>query len=143
MRVDKTVLRETAHIAAGEVLLSALMCAGFALCRRFSGAVLGGAALGCAIAVGNFFLMGLSVQAVLGKGDGAAKYMRSSHALLMLLCLALVCAGVLLLKLNALAVILPLLFPTPVILLMRLLGLAPRQEAPSPPAEDGKEESNQ
>ena len=121
-------------------VLCAVMCLVFVLLKSFDRSVLFGALLGWALTVGNFFLMGLSVQAVMGKGDDAAKFMRSSHTLRTLACFVLAAVGIAVLHLNAFAVILPLLFPTPLILLMRALGLAPTDD-PAPEEKEEKGES--
>lgn len=141
MKIDRTILHETLRIAVGVAALCAVMCAVFLILRRFDLSVLLGALLGWAITVGNFFLMGLSVQAVLGKGDAATKFMRNSHTLRTLLCLVLAGVGIAALHLNPFAVILPLLFPTPLILLMRALGLTPKDDAPAPEETEEKGEA--
>ena len=62
IKVQPAVRKETLRIAAGTAVLSAVMLAVFALLGKFDITVLLGALLGSAAAIGNFFLLGLSVQ---------------------------------------------------------------------------------
>ena len=62
MKVQPAVRQETAKIALGTGILTVLMIAVFLIIRRFDWTVLTGALLGCGAAVGNFFLMALTVQ---------------------------------------------------------------------------------
>ena len=62
IKVQETVKRETLRIAAGTLVLTALMVAVFLILGLFEIAGLLGALLGCAVAVLNFFLLALSVQ---------------------------------------------------------------------------------
>ena len=62
--------KETLRIAAGTLLLSAMMVFIFVLLGKFNVTVLAGALLGSAAAIGNFFLLGLSVQAAAEKMNG-------------------------------------------------------------------------
>ena len=62
MKVQAAVKRETGKIAAGVAVLSVLMVAVYLIIGRFSLPVLWGTLLGAAFAIGNFFLMALTVQ---------------------------------------------------------------------------------
>ena len=62
MKVQPAVRQETGKIAIGTAILTVLMIAVFLILRRFDWTVLTGAALGFAAAIGNFFLMALTVQ---------------------------------------------------------------------------------
>lgn len=62
MKVQPAVKQETAKIAAGVAVLSVLMVAVYLIIGRFSLPVLLGTLLGAAFAIGNFFLMALTVQ---------------------------------------------------------------------------------
>ncbi len=64
MKVQPAVQAETKKMAMGVGVLTVLMIAVFLIIRQFDYTVLLGAALGCAAAVGNFFLMALTVQRV-------------------------------------------------------------------------------
>ena len=64
MKVQPAVQAETKKMALGVGVLTVLMIAVFLVIRQFDYTVLLGAILGCAAAVGNFFLMALTVQKV-------------------------------------------------------------------------------
>ena len=66
MKVQPAVQAETKKMALGVGVLTVLMIAVFLIIRKFDYTVLLGAVLGYAAAVGNFFLMGLTVQKVTG-----------------------------------------------------------------------------
>ncbi|MBR3740369.1 MAG: hypothetical protein IKN04_07885 [Clostridia bacterium] len=66
MKVQPAVQAETKKMALGVGVLTVLMIAVFLIIRKFDFTVLLGAILGCAAAVGNFFLMALTVQKVTG-----------------------------------------------------------------------------
>ena len=62
MKVQPAVRQETAKIALGTAVLTLIMISVFMILGRFDWTVLTGALLGWAAAVGNFFLMALTVQ---------------------------------------------------------------------------------
>ena len=62
MKVQPAVRQETARIAAGTAVLTVIMVAVFLILGRFDWTVITGALLGYLAAVGNFFLMALTVQ---------------------------------------------------------------------------------
>ncbi|MBQ9263501.1 MAG: hypothetical protein IJ189_04735 [Clostridia bacterium] len=62
MTIQPVVKQETKKIAVGVLVLTLLMIAVFLIIRKFDYTVLLGALLGSAAAIGNFFLMALSVQ---------------------------------------------------------------------------------
>ena len=62
MKLQPAVRTETKKIAVGTILLTVLMIAVFLVIGQFDYTVLLGALLGCAAAIGNFFLMAVSVQ---------------------------------------------------------------------------------
>lgn len=64
MKVQPAVQAETKKIALGVGVLTVLMIAVFLVIRQFDYTVLLGAVLGYTAAVGNFFLMALTVQKV-------------------------------------------------------------------------------
>jgi len=66
MKVQPAVQAETKKMALGVGVLTVLMIAVFLIVRKFDYTVLLGAVLGYAAAVGNFFLMALTVQKVTG-----------------------------------------------------------------------------
>jgi hypothetical protein len=62
MKIDPAVRKQTGRVAAGTAVLTVLMIAVFLILRKFDYTVLLGAMLGFLTAVGNFFLMALTVQ---------------------------------------------------------------------------------
>ena len=70
MKIQPAVKTETTRIAIGTSILGVLMLAVFLLIGKFDITVLLGAILGCAAAIGNFFLLALSVQKAAEKMNG-------------------------------------------------------------------------
>ena len=140
MKIQKAVLTETKHITIGVLIGDAVMCGVFAALKKFDYTVPLGALLGTVFAGGGFFLLGMSIQAALGKGEGAQKFMRATYTGRMLLyglCLVL---GAIIPCFNAVATAVPLLLPQLVIYAMRALGLyKPEKAAPAPGEETKKE----
>lgn len=111
-KVDKTVLHETGYIAVFVLIFSTLMQAVFLIIGKWDYTVLLGNLFSGAVAVGNFFLMGLTVQAAVNKEEKQAKNMiKLSQSGRMLLLFAAAAIGVLLPCFNTWISILPLFFP--------------------------------
>ncbi|WP_295216517.1 ATP synthase subunit I [Ruminococcus sp.] len=111
-KVDKTVLHETGYIAVFVLIFSTLMQGVFLIIGKWDYTVLLGNLFGGAVAVGNFFLMGLTVQAAVNKEEKQAKnMMKLSQSGRMLLLFAAVAIGVLLPCFSTWTSILPLFFP--------------------------------
>ena len=66
MKIEPAVLAETKKVAAGTAVMTALMIAVFLILRKFDYTVILGALLGTLTAVGNFFLLALTVQHLTG-----------------------------------------------------------------------------
>lgn len=111
-KIDATVLRETAYIAAWAVILSAVMQAVFLVGGWWDYTVLFGNLLSGICAVLNFFLMGLTVQKAITKEEKDAKNtMRLSQSLRTLFLFAIMAVGVSLPYFNMWSVLIPLIFP--------------------------------
>lgn len=111
-RLDPTVARETVYIAVFTALCSVLMQAVFLVIGRWNVTVLLGNILGACAAVGNFLLMGITVQSALGKDEKDAKgIMKLSQSLRLLMLFVIAMVGYLLPVFHTVAVILPYLFP--------------------------------
>ena len=111
-KVDQTVLKETGYIASFVLLLSVLMQAVFLIIGKWNITVLLGNLLSGAVAVGNFFLMGLTVQAAVSKEEKQAKnMMKLSQSGRLLLLFAAAAIGVLLPCFNTVTSLVPLFFP--------------------------------
>ena len=149
MKIEAAVRRETLRIAAGTAVLTVLMVAVFLILKRFDWTVLTGALLGWAAAVGNFFLMALTVQKVAADTkplppeeeapaeDEAAgpepkplsedakrgkQRIQLSYSLRMLGLGVIAILGVTLPWFHSVAVLLPMLFPRIVIAVLGLTG---------------------
>ena len=62
MTIQPVVKQETKRVAIGVAVMAALMIAVYLIVGQFNASVLLGAILGSAAAIGNFFLMALTVQ---------------------------------------------------------------------------------
>ncbi len=123
MKIQKAILTETLHISIGIIACDIIMCVIFAVLGKFDYTVLLGALFGSVFAVGNFFLLGLTVQNALKKKEDQKKLVRVSYSGRMLLCAVGIVLGILLPCFNTVAAIVPFLMPQPVILAMRALGI--------------------
>ena len=89
MKIQPAVWKETAHIAIGAAVVSAVVCAVYAALGRFGA----DAALGCLVGgvwtVVNFFALGVSVQIASATGDDkrAKLKLQLSYSLRMLVSL--------------------------------------------------------
>ncbi len=114
MKIDKTVIKETKYIASFVVIFSVLMQAVFLIISKWDYTVLLGNIYGAAVAVGNFFVMGLFVQkAVTQDEKDARQTVRASQHLRMVCIFLLVVIGVLIFKQTPVrvAILVPLIFP--------------------------------
>ncbi len=112
MTVDKTVRRETLFVAAWVGIFSLLMQAVFLVIGRWDYTVLLGNLLGAAAAVGNFFLMGLTVQSAVQKEEKDAKQaVKASQGLRTLMLVVVAILGAVLPCFSLWAVLIPLFFP--------------------------------
>lgn len=117
----RIVFKETAIVAVGELICCAAMVGVFAALGKFEMNVLWGAVAGALVMTANYFFMAVTVSLATDRarnGDVAqAKRMvqLSSIVRLVLMGLALVLGIVL--GANAVAILLPLLFVRPVLLL--------------------------
>ncbi len=111
-KVDATVLRETYYIATVTVILSLFIQSVFLIISKWDYTVLLGNILGIIAAVGNFFLMGLTVQsAVLKEPDEAKKLVKLSQSLRLFGLLFVALIAYLIPVFNIIAFAIPLLFP--------------------------------
>ncbi len=112
MNIDKTVAKETKYIAAFTLVLSVLMNGIFLIVGEWDYKVLLGSVWGIIIAVGNFLVMGLFVQkAVTQEEKDARQTVKASQRLRFFGIIVLCIVGVLIPVFNAVAVLVPLLFP--------------------------------
>ena len=121
MKLQKAVKDETIFVALGSVILSAVMLIVFFVLHKvfpeqvpMGLPVVIGAVGGCAVAVGNFFLMALTVQKVAGieNYDQAYRSMQVSYRYRTFLQLIWCVLCMVLKFINPVAGILPLLWPS-------------------------------
>lgn len=122
VKVDKTVIKETKYIATFVVIFSVLMQAVFLIINKWNYTVLLGNIWGAAVAVGNFFIMGLYVQkAVSQEEQEAKKTMKTSYSLRMTLLLLFTVIGVVIPFFSWITVTIPLIFPSIAVFLRPLI----------------------
>lgn len=103
---------ETLYIAVIALILSVLMEAVFLIIGKWDYTVLLGNVLGCATSIGNFFLMGLSVQkAVNSDEEQAPGIMKFSQTFRMLMIFAVVAVAAILECFSLWTTVIPLFFP--------------------------------
>ncbi len=111
-KIDPTVKKETLYIVMVTLAASTLMEIVFLIAGYWSYRVILGNLLGFAAGVLNFFLMGYTVQeAVLLDEEGAAKKVKLSQTLRMLMVGAMAIVGCVFKCFNPVAVLVPLFFP--------------------------------
>lgn len=136
MKPQKAVIQETKCIALGTLALTALLLIVYALCGKFSALALGGGAYGAAVAVLNFFALGITVQGsvsgIQGENESEASrakaHMQLSYSMRMLGVFGLEVLAIVVLKLEPLAALLPLLFPRMTIAAMQLGSVVARKK---------------
>lgn len=123
MKIDATVLKETRYMAMWVLIFSVLMQAVFLVLGKWNYTVLLGNLLSDAVLVGNFFLMGITVQRALEKEEKDAKAtMKVSQLYRLLLLAAVLAVGVALPVFDTWAVVIPVIFPRLAIALRPFLG---------------------
>ncbi len=137
---DGAVLKQTARVAAGVAALVALMLVVYAIIGRLSLPVVAGGVYSGLLGVLNFFVMGLMVQSITERmaekerteqeiADMSLQMqnrMKASYNLRMVALFALLVLGIAVFKFDALATILPSVFPSIVI---RILQIAEARKA--------------
>ena len=121
MEQQKIVYKETAIIAVGELILSGIMVGIFAALGYFQMNVLWGAVTGCAIMIVNYFFMAVTVslaadRAQQGEVEQAQKMVQLSSAVRLVVMGVALFLGIKL-GANVLALLLPLLFARPILML--------------------------
>lgn len=122
VKIDKVVIKETKYIATFVVILSILMQAVFLIIGKWHYSVLLGNLWGAAIAVLNFFVMGLYVQKAVSQEEKEAKQtIKASQSMRFAALVLLTGIGVVIPFLNWITVVLPLIFPSIAIYLRPLI----------------------
>lgn len=122
MKVDKTVIKETKYISFFVIVLSVLMQSVFLIISKWNYTVLLGNIYGAAIAVLNFFVMGLYVQKAVGQDEKEAKQtVKASQSLRFAAIILLAGVGVVIPVFNPVTVVIPLIFPSIAVFLRPLI----------------------
>lgn len=113
MKIDGTVKKETAYVAAAEAILIAIMLAVYLIISKFTLNVLFAALTSGAVAVLNFFVMGLTVQKAVTVDDDSdrRKLIRASQLVRLLVMGVIVIVCAVFPKLDIFALFIPLFFP--------------------------------
>lgn len=121
-KIDPNILKETIYIGTIAFLFNVVMQSVFLIIGKWDITILLGGILGFIASVGNFFLMGLSVQSAVNKDEKDAKTtMKLSQSLRLLLLFVIAVIGYVVPVFNIIAVIIPYIFPRLAIALTPLL----------------------
>ena len=122
MKIDKTVIKETKYISLFVIILSVLMQSIFLVISKWDYTVLLGNIWGAALAVGNFFAMGLYVQKAVSQEEKDAKQtIKASQSIRFAARVLLTGVGVVIPFFNWIAVVAPLVFPSIAIFLRPII----------------------
>ncbi len=111
-KIDPTVQSETVYIGSWVLILSVVMQAVFLIIGKWDYTVLLGNLLSGALAIGNFLLLGLTVQRAVEKEEGEAKsFMKLSLTLRNMLLFVVIVIGIVLPWFNTWSVLIPVFFP--------------------------------
>ncbi len=113
----KIVYKETAIVAVGELIGTALMVAVYAILGKLTGTVLWSAGAGCGVMIANYFVMAITVSNATDRargGDpaGAKKVVQLSGVLRLFLMAGVLGLGIFL-GAEVVALVVPLLFVRP------------------------------
>lgn len=113
MKIDGTVKKETAYVAVAEAILIAIMLAVYLIISKFTLNVLFAALISGAVAVLNFFVMGLTVQKAVTVEDDSdrRKLIRASQLVRLLVMGVVVIVCAVFPKFDIFALFIPLFFP--------------------------------
>ena len=122
----KIVFKETAIIAAGELVCSGIMVGVFSALGRFQMQVLWGALTGCAVMIVNYFFMAVTVSLAADRAEAGemeqAKKMVQLSSTVRLVAMALILFVGIKLGANVIALVLPLVFVRPILMLAEFFG---------------------
>lgn len=139
MKIAPAVKKETGHIALGTAVGVAIMLVVFAVLGRFDAGVAVSGILGGALAVANFFLLGLTVQKIANgePEDRARKWMQFSYNMRMLLMVVWLIVALAVPFFNWIAALVPLLMPRLTIAVMQATGMYHKESSGTAPATEG------
>jgi hypothetical protein len=117
----KIVFKETAIIAVGELVCSGIMVGVFAALNLFQWNVLWGALAGSAVMIANYFFMAVTVSLAADRAERGeveqAKKMVQTSSVFRLLAMGLALFLGIKLGANVIALVLPLAFARPILML--------------------------
>ena len=117
----RIVFKETAIIAIGELILSGIMVGIFAALNRFQWNVLWGALAGSAVMIANYFFMAVTISLAADRAQQGdveqAKKMVQLSSVGRLIAMGLVLFLGIRLGANVIALVLPLAFARPILML--------------------------
>ncbi len=126
MNDRKNILKNTAIVALGVLLCAGVMVAVFAAIGRFSWNVLLSALTGSAVIILNYFFMAVTVTLAADRAEAGAaeqaKKMVQLSSLVRLVCMGIVLFAGIKLGANVVALVLPLVFLRPVLMLAEFFG---------------------
>ncbi len=122
MDSKKLVLRETAWLAVGTAVCTAVMIGFFVLLQKFDLTVLWGGLIGWAVTVGNFFFLAItasiaSERALNQDVEGGKKLVKTSQFFRFISIGAILVLCAWSKQFNIIALVVPLLFERPVLLI--------------------------
>jgi hypothetical protein len=121
-KIDPTIIKETSYIGTVAFLFNIVMQSVFLIIGKWDYTVLLGGMLGFIASVGNFFLMGLSVQSAVSKDEKDAKNtMKLSQSMRLLFLFVIAVIAYVVPVFDVIAVIIPYIFPRLAIALVPIL----------------------
>lgn len=131
MKIAPAVKKETGHIALGTTLGVAIMLLVFLLLHQFTLGVLVSGIIGGAVAVLNFFILGLTVQKVAAgeNEERGRKWMQFSYNMRMLVMVLWLILALAVPFFNWVAALVPLLMPRLTIAMMQVTGIYKKTES--------------
>lgn len=121
MDSQRIVYKETAVVAVGELILSAAMVGIFAALGYFKMNVLWGALAGCLVMIANYFFMAVTVSLAADRAQAGdpkrAQTMIQLSGVVRLAVMGVVLVAAIKLGANVIALVLPLAFARPILLL--------------------------
>ena len=121
-KIDPTIMKETSYIGTVAFLFNIVMQSVFLIIGKWDYTVLLGGMLGFIASVGNFFLMGVSVQSAVTKEEKDAKNtMKLSQSLRLLFLFVIAVIAYVVPVFHVIAVIIPYIFPRLAIALVPIL----------------------
>lgn len=118
----KIVYKETAVVGIGELICSAAMVGVFAALGYFRVNVLWGALAGCIVMTLNYFFMAVTVSLAADRAEAGdvqqAKKMVQMSSTVRLVCIGVILLAAIKLGANVIALVLPLAFLRPILMLV-------------------------